>query len=87
MTLSLAEDAIVASADNRPPMLEKTNYNSWASRMQLYIKDKENGDLLVDSVLNGPFQLETIKVPGTTNTPATVRARTHADLTKEEKLC
>ncbi|GKC97277.1 hypothetical protein Tco_1167552 [Tanacetum coccineum] len=55
-------------------------------RPLLYIKDKENGDLLVDSVLNGPFQLETIKVPGTANTPTTVRARTHADLTKKEKL-
>ncbi|GKC40697.1 retrovirus-related pol polyprotein from transposon TNT 1-94 [Tanacetum coccineum] len=52
----------------------------------LYIKGKENGDLLVDSVLNGPFQLGTIEVPGTANTPTTVRARTHADLTEEEKL-
>ncbi|GKA73336.1 hypothetical protein Tco_0779552 [Tanacetum coccineum] len=54
--------------------------------MLLYIKGKENGDLLVDLVLNGPFQLGTIEVPGTANTPTTVRARTHADLTEEEKL-
>ncbi|GKA86756.1 hypothetical protein Tco_0808467 [Tanacetum coccineum] len=86
MTLSLAENVIVAGADNRPPMLEKTNYNSWASRMLLYIKGKENGDLLVDSVLNGPFHLGTIEVPGTANTPATIRATTQAGLPKEEKL-
>ncbi|GJX97515.1 hypothetical protein Tco_0353313 [Tanacetum coccineum] len=86
MTLSLAENIIVVGADNRPPMLEKTNYNSWANRMLLYIKGKENGDLLIDLVLNGPFQLGTIEVPGTTNTLATVRERTHADLTEEEKL-
>ncbi|GJT21734.1 hypothetical protein Tco_0891671 [Tanacetum coccineum] len=86
MTLSLAENVIVAGVDNRPPMLEKTNYNSWAIRMLLYIKGKENGNLLVDSVLNGPFQLGTIEVPRNENTPATIRERTHADLTEEEKL-
>ncbi|GJX00808.1 retrovirus-related pol polyprotein from transposon TNT 1-94 [Tanacetum coccineum] len=60
MRLSLAENVIVAGADNRPPMLNKTNYSSWASRMMLYIKGKEHGKLLVDSVLNGPFQYETM---------------------------
>ncbi|GJZ69747.1 hypothetical protein Tco_0633297 [Tanacetum coccineum] len=41
MSLSLAENVIVARADNRPLMLDKTNYSSWASRMLLYIKDEE----------------------------------------------
>ncbi|GJW57971.1 hypothetical protein Tco_0104702 [Tanacetum coccineum] len=59
MSLSLAENVIVAGADNRPPMLDKTNYSSWASRMLLYIKGKEHGKLLVDSVLNGLFQYGT----------------------------
>ncbi|GJS68944.1 hypothetical protein Tco_0683509 [Tanacetum coccineum] len=27
-----------AGADNRPPMLEKSQYNSWQSRMKLYIR-------------------------------------------------
>ncbi|GKA82321.1 hypothetical protein Tco_0789069 [Tanacetum coccineum] len=52
MSLSLAENVIVAGADNRPPMLDKSNYNSWASRMLLYIRGKPNGKLLVDSVLH-----------------------------------
>ncbi|GJX50346.1 hypothetical protein Tco_0277191 [Tanacetum coccineum] len=38
MSLSLAENVIVAGADNLPPMLDKTMYSSWASRMILYIK-------------------------------------------------
>ncbi|GJV18975.1 retrovirus-related pol polyprotein from transposon TNT 1-94 [Tanacetum coccineum] len=42
MSLSLAENVIVVGADNRPPMLDKTNYSSWASRMLLYIKGKEH---------------------------------------------
>ncbi|GKA27060.1 hypothetical protein Tco_0713228 [Tanacetum coccineum] len=86
MSISLAENVIVAGADNRPPMLDKSNYSSWASCMLLYIRGKPNGKLLIDSVLNGPFQFGTITVPGTENTPATVRERTLTDLTAEEKL-
>ncbi|GJS25893.1 reverse transcriptase domain-containing protein [Tanacetum coccineum] len=66
-------------------MLDKTNYSSWASRMLLYIKGKEHGKLLVDSVLNGPFHYGTMVEPNET-TPATVRARTYSDLTDEEKI-
>ncbi|GKB82564.1 zf-CCHC domain-containing protein [Tanacetum coccineum] len=86
MSLSLAENVIVAGADNRPHMLVKSNYSSWASRMLLYIKGKLNGKLLVDFVLNGPFQFGTIIVPETETTPATVRERTYTHLTAEEKL-
>ncbi|GJV50458.1 hypothetical protein Tco_1440670 [Tanacetum coccineum] len=86
MSLSLAEYVIVAGADNRPSMLDKTNYSSWASCMLLYNKGKEHGKLLVDSVLNGPFQYETMVKPGNEITPATIRARTYTDLTDEEKI-
>ncbi|GKB99842.1 hypothetical protein Tco_0985979 [Tanacetum coccineum] len=67
------KNVIVAWAENRPPMLDKTQYNSWASRMLLYIKGKENGKLLVDSVLDGPFNYGTV-IEGTSarsNTTAT----------------
>ncbi|GJT78384.1 hypothetical protein Tco_1045109 [Tanacetum coccineum] len=47
MSLSLAKNVIVARVVNRPPMLDKTNYSSWASRMLLYIKGKEHGKLLI----------------------------------------
>ncbi|GJT89456.1 retrovirus-related pol polyprotein from transposon TNT 1-94 [Tanacetum coccineum] len=60
MSLSLAENVIVAGADNRPPMLDKTQYTSWASRMLLYIRGKKNGKILIDSVLNGPFKYGTV---------------------------
>ncbi|GJZ26119.1 hypothetical protein Tco_0570372 [Tanacetum coccineum] len=86
MSLSLAKNVIVVGADNRPPMLDKTNYNSWASRMLLYIKGKEHGKLLVNSVLNGPFQYGTMVEPGNETIPATIRTRTYADLTDEEKI-
>ncbi|GJR40554.1 hypothetical protein Tco_1216238 [Tanacetum coccineum] len=86
MSLSLAENVIVAGANNRSPMLDKSNYSSWASRMLLYIKGKPNGKLLIDFVLNGPFQFGTVLEPETKNTPATVRPQTYTNLTDEEKL-
>ncbi|GJR42471.1 hypothetical protein Tco_1310574 [Tanacetum coccineum] len=68
------------------PMLDKTNYSSWVSHMLLYVKGKEHGKLLVDSVLNGPFQYGIMVEPGNETTPATIRARTYTDLTDEEKI-
>ncbi|GJY19283.1 hypothetical protein Tco_0390774 [Tanacetum coccineum] len=86
MSLSLVENVIVTGADNRHPMLDKTNYSSWASHMLLYIKGKEHVKLLVDLVLNGPFQYKTIVEPRNETTSATVRAQTYTDLTDEEKI-
>nr|GEY23816.1 hypothetical protein [Tanacetum cinerariifolium] len=41
---TLAEHIIVAGAENLPPMLEKKMYDSWASRIRLYIKGKKHGE-------------------------------------------
>ncbi|GJZ08302.1 putative ribonuclease H-like domain-containing protein [Tanacetum coccineum] len=54
--------------------------------MLLYLKGEENGKLLVDSVLNGPFKYGTVIVPGTQTTPATVRDKTYDELTHAKKL-
>nr|GEY11209.1 integrase, catalytic region, zinc finger, CCHC-type, peptidase aspartic, catalytic [Tanacetum cinerariifolium] len=86
MSLSLAENVIVAMAGNRPPMLDKSNYSSWERLMLLYIKGKEHVKLLVDLVLNRPFQYGTMVEPGNETTPATIRARTYTNLTDEEKI-
>nr|GFA50920.1 hypothetical protein [Tanacetum cinerariifolium] len=37
---SLADKAILSGADNRPLMLEKDMYDSWKSRMELYMLDR-----------------------------------------------
>ncbi|GJS89669.1 hypothetical protein Tco_0772305 [Tanacetum coccineum] len=78
---TLAENVIVAGADNHPPMLEKIMYNSWQSRMKLYIRGKEHGKDLIDSILNGPFQYGKVVVDGIT------RPRTYEELTNKEKIC
>ncbi|GKB81540.1 hypothetical protein Tco_0948435, partial [Tanacetum coccineum] len=66
---TLAEFMIIAGADNRPPMLEKYMYDSWKSRMELYIENRENGRMILNSVLNGPRVWPTIvEENGTTRT-------------------
>ncbi|GJU15090.1 hypothetical protein Tco_1143056 [Tanacetum coccineum] len=52
---TLAEHIIVAGAENRPPMLEKSMYDSWASRMRLFIKGKKHGRMMLDSIDNISF--------------------------------
>nr|GEU76372.1 hypothetical protein [Tanacetum cinerariifolium] len=86
MSLSLAENVIVAGADTCPPMLHKTQYISWASRMLLYIKSKEKGKLLIESVINGPFQYGPVLEGGTLNTPVTVRARRYDEILDAKML-
>ncbi|GKA07182.1 transcription factor GTE1-like protein [Tanacetum coccineum] len=86
----------ILAADNRPPMLDNTNYSSWASRMLLYIKGKPNGKFLVDFICIVAYVPNVIPMPlicsldhappGTEITLATVRVRTYTDLTDEEKL-
>ncbi|GKA66056.1 hypothetical protein Tco_0765864 [Tanacetum coccineum] len=55
---TMAENVIAAGAENRPPMLEKGMYDSWKNHILLYIKGKENGEILIDSINNGPFQFK-----------------------------
>ncbi|GKB77141.1 hypothetical protein Tco_0944036 [Tanacetum coccineum] len=39
---TMAENVIAAGSENRPPMLERSQYDSWQSRMRLYIRGKEH---------------------------------------------
>ncbi|GKD64719.1 hypothetical protein Tco_1306827 [Tanacetum coccineum] len=83
---TMVENVIVAGSENRPPMLERSQYDLWQSRMRLYIRGKEHGKQLLESVEKGPFQFGTIHVPGTTTIPAGTRDATLDDLTPEEKI-
>ncbi|GJX85611.1 hypothetical protein Tco_0336385 [Tanacetum coccineum] len=77
---TLAEFMIIVGADNRPPMLEKSMYDSWKSRMELYIENRENGRMILNSVLNGPLIWPTIEKNGTT------RTKKYEELSVLEKL-
>ncbi|GJX92039.1 hypothetical protein Tco_0345365 [Tanacetum coccineum] len=54
-------------------------YNSWKGRMELYIKGKENGRMILDSVLKGPLVYGTIEVECVT------RTKTYEELSDKEK--
>nr|GEU86160.1 putative ribonuclease H-like domain-containing protein [Tanacetum cinerariifolium] len=47
---SLANKAILSGVDNRPPMLEKDMYDSWKSRMELYMLNRQHGRMILESV-------------------------------------
>ncbi|GKD60158.1 hypothetical protein Tco_1297667 [Tanacetum coccineum] len=83
----MAENVIATGAENRPPMLKKGMYDSWKSRILLYIKGKENGEMLIDSINNGLFQFKKeIIIPATEGTPEHKHPQKLKDLTPEKKL-
>nr|GEV23940.1 retrovirus-related Pol polyprotein from transposon TNT 1-94 [Tanacetum cinerariifolium] len=58
---TLADKAILLGADNRLPMLEKDMYDSWKSRMELYMMNRQHGRMILESVENGPLLWPTIE--------------------------
>ncbi|GJX93520.1 hypothetical protein Tco_0348106 [Tanacetum coccineum] len=57
---TLAEHIIITGAKNHPPMLEKSMYDSWESRIRLFIKGKKHGRMILDLVDNGPLAAKDI---------------------------
>ncbi|GJX28720.1 hypothetical protein Tco_0236799 [Tanacetum coccineum] len=58
---TLAEYMILPDADNRPPMLDKDLYDSWKSRMELYMQNREHGRMILESVEHCPLIWPTIE--------------------------
>ncbi|GJY55286.1 hypothetical protein Tco_0454401 [Tanacetum coccineum] len=78
---TLAEFMIIAEADNRPPMFEKSLYDSWKSRMELYMENRENEKMILNSLQNGPLVwLTVVEEDGTT------RTKKYEELSVAEKL-
>ncbi|GJR42229.1 hypothetical protein Tco_1310332 [Tanacetum coccineum] len=65
---TLAEFMILSGGDNRPPMLDKDLYDSWQSRMELYIENREHDRMILELVNNGPLIWPTIEENGVTRT-------------------
>nr|GFA22953.1 hypothetical protein [Tanacetum cinerariifolium] len=58
---TLTDKAILSGADNHPLMLEKDMYDSWKSRMELYLMNRQHGRMILKSVENGPLIWPTIE--------------------------
>nr|GEW17750.1 hypothetical protein [Tanacetum cinerariifolium] len=77
---TLAEYMILSGADNHPPMLDKDLYDSWKSRMELYMQNREHRKMILESVENGSLIWPTIKENGVT------RTKEYAELSAAEKI-
>ncbi|GJR67589.1 hypothetical protein Tco_0013654 [Tanacetum coccineum] len=77
---TLAEHIIVAGAKNRPPVLEKSMYDSWASCIRLFIKGKKHGRMMLDSINNGPLVYPTVEDNGQT------RPKKYSELTEAQQI-
>nr|GEV92017.1 hypothetical protein [Tanacetum cinerariifolium] len=77
---TLAKHIIVAGAENRPPMLEKTMYDSWESRIRLFIKGKKHGRMMLDSIDNDQLVYLTVEENGQT------RPKKYSELTEAQQL-
>nr|GEZ54484.1 hypothetical protein [Tanacetum cinerariifolium] len=64
---SLADKAILSGADNRPPMLKKDMYDLWKTRMELYMLNRQHGQMILKSVENGPLLWPTVEENGAIN--------------------
>ncbi|GJU10635.1 retrovirus-related pol polyprotein from transposon TNT 1-94 [Tanacetum coccineum] len=58
---TLAEFVILSGGDNRPSMLDKDLYDSWQSKMKLYMENIEHGRMILESLKNGPLIWPTIE--------------------------
>ncbi|GJW61904.1 hypothetical protein Tco_0111239 [Tanacetum coccineum] len=61
---SNSNDIQEAGSDTRPPMLDRTDYESWSQRIRLYYRGKENGytrNYPEGGVLLGPERPRTYK--------------------------
>nr|GEZ07164.1 hypothetical protein [Tanacetum cinerariifolium] len=63
---SLADKAILLGADNHPPILEKDMYDSWKSKIELYMLNRQHGRMILESVENGPLLWPTVEENGVT---------------------
>ncbi|GKE24161.1 hypothetical protein Tco_1435673, partial [Tanacetum coccineum] len=78
---TLPEFMIIIGVDNCPPMLEKSLYDSWKSRMEHYMENRENGRMILNSVQN-----DLLIWPTVTKEDSTIRTKKYEELSATEKI-
>ncbi|GJR43569.1 retrovirus-related pol polyprotein from transposon TNT 1-94 [Tanacetum coccineum] len=87
---NMSEDIQYAGSDTRPPMLDRTDFESWQQHIRLYCLGKDNGENIMKSITESPFKMGTfIQTPAEETEvalqPGPERARVFTDLSAEEK--
>ncbi|GKC50215.1 hypothetical protein Tco_1072960, partial [Tanacetum coccineum] len=87
---NMSEDIQYAGSDTRPPMLDRTDFESWQQRIRLYCLGKDNGENIMKLITEGPFKIGTfIQTPAEETEgalqPGPERARIFTDLSAKEK--
>ncbi|GJY28360.1 retrovirus-related pol polyprotein from transposon TNT 1-94 [Tanacetum coccineum] len=77
---TLADKSLLSGGDNKPPMLEKHLYDSWKSRMELYMLNRPHGRMILASVEKGPLVWPSITEDGVT------RLKEYVELTPAEAI-
>ena len=89
-TITSIDDIQAAGSDTRPPMLDRTDYESWSQRIRLYCQGKENRENILRSIDEGPFIMGTTRDVISTSEDGIVtfgidRPRAYSDLNEAEK--
>ncbi|GJY67276.1 hypothetical protein Tco_0469514 [Tanacetum coccineum] len=58
---NMSEDIQYAGSDTRPPMLDRTDFESWQQCIRLYCLGKDNGENIMKSITEGSFKMGTYK--------------------------
>ncbi|GJR30665.1 hypothetical protein Tco_1106897 [Tanacetum coccineum] len=84
-----SEDIQAASFDTRPPMLDRTDFESWQQRIRLYCKGKDHREYIFQSIDEGIFKMGTCIDEVASDTDSSTlgleRDRVVADLSQPEK--
>nr|GFC46996.1 hypothetical protein [Tanacetum cinerariifolium] len=78
--VSLTDKAILSGAENHPLMLEKDMYDSWRSRMELYMLNRQHGRMILKSVEHGPLLWPSVTEDGVT------RLKKYSELSSAEAI-
>ncbi|GJS35942.1 hypothetical protein Tco_0534324 [Tanacetum coccineum] len=85
MMANLSEDIQSVGFDTHPPMLDRSDFESWQQRIHLYCLGKENGENIFQSIDEGPFKMEKFRETLANGTQGPEWDRVFKDLTPEEK--
>ncbi|GKC91030.1 retrovirus-related pol polyprotein from transposon TNT 1-94 [Tanacetum coccineum] len=77
---TLADKSLLSGGDNKPAMLDKHLYDSWKSKMELYMMNIPHGRMILASIEKGPLVWLTITVDGVT------RPKEYTELTPVETI-